>query len=159
MLKFIFTGGTIDSYYDTDKCTPVPHKQSVIKEFLDSTVMLDTKNISFNQVCMKDSRDIIDSDRDEIVKLIETSSETKFVIFHGTFTMFETARYIQKNLKRKNITVTVTGALIPLKGFTPTDAGFNIGAAMTNSLLNKEGVYVFINGNVYLHNQEVILHS
>lgn len=158
-MKIILTGGTIDSFYDTNSCTAVPFKNSVIKDYLCNTVAMDTHGIEFSQICMKDSRAITDDDRKEMCRQIESSDETKFVITHGTYTLFETARYIESHLKRKDVTVTVTGALIPLLGFAPTDAGFNIAAAMLNSQLNERGIYVFIKGKAYRASESVVLHA
>lgn len=160
MLKFIITGGTIDSYYDTDTCTAVVYEKSVIPEYLEKIVVMDMSTISFSQICMKDSRQINDDDRKQMLKVIEESDESKFIITHGTFTMFETARYIDKNLKRTDVTVTIIGALIPLLGFAPTDAGVSLGGAISNSLYCPDkGVYVYIKGKRYKSDEEVILHT
>lgn len=158
-MEFIYTGGTIDSYYDTDLCTPIPHEDTIIDQYLKSTVNMNIEDIKFTKICMKDSRQINDLDREEMVKAIENSEENKFVITHGTYTLFETALYIQRHLKRIDVTVTLTGSLIPLTGFSPTDAGFNIAGSMMNSELNENGVYVFIKGQVWTPGHEVFLHS
>ncbi len=160
MLRFILTGGTIDSYYDTDACTTVVYKNSVIPEYLEKTVLMDMDKISFSHLCMKDSREINEDDRKEILKIIEESSENKFIITHGTYTMFETARYIDKHLKRSDVTVTVIGALIPLLGFSPTDAGVSLGCAINNSFnCSNKGVYIYIKGRRYKSDEEVVLHT
>ncbi len=158
-MKFILTGGTIDSYYNPDLCTPVPYKESVIAGYLKKTVEMDISGIEFEQICMKDSRQIDENDRKAMLKAIEESKQTEFVITHGTFTLFETARYLEANLSRKDVKVTLTGALIPLLGFSPTDAGFNVAGAMINSQTNQAGVYVYIKGVICKPNEELQLHT
>ncbi len=158
-MKFILTGGTIDSYYDTDSCTALPFKESVVRNYLEKTVCACTEKSSFEQICMKDSRDINEMDRQNICRIIEESDESDFVVTHGTYTLFETARYVQSHINRKDVKVTVTGALIPLFGFAPTDAGFSLGASMMNSKLNAPGVYVCIKGQIYPASADVELHS
>lgn len=158
-MTFVITGGTIDSYYNTDICTAVPYDNTIIPKYLTEAVAMDTSNVKFHQVCMKDSRDITDEIRDQVIAFIENSEDTEFVITHGTYTLFETARYLETNLKRKDVKITVTGALIPLMGFAPTDGGFNIAGAMVNSKLNQPGVYVFIKGVVSKPSNELHLHS
>lgn len=158
-MKFIITGGTIDSFYDTDSCTAVPYEKSVIEDYLRKTVCADLSDVTFEQVCMKDSRAVNDADRDEVCRIINESEDTEFVVTHGTYTLFETAQYIEKHLKRENVKVTVTGALIPLLGFAPTDAGFNLGASMANSRFNASGVWVFIKGRAVRASDALTLHT
>ncbi len=158
-MKFILLGGTIDSFYDTDSCTAVPYKHSVIEGYLRDTVCADLSQVSFDEVCMKDSRAVTDEDRKAICEIIEASNEKEFVVTHGTYTLFETAQFIERNLKKKDVKVTVTGALIPLLGFSPTDAGFNLGAAMMNSRFNEAGVWVFIKGRAVRASEAVTLHT
>lgn len=116
---FILTGGTIDSYYDTDKCTAIPFNGSIIKNYLEKTVQRDCHKDKFVQICMKDSREIDQSDREKICDLINNSSKKKFVITHGTYTLFDTAKFLDENIKRSDVVVTLTGSLIPLSGFAP----------------------------------------
>ena len=157
-MKIICTGGTIDSYYDVNDCTAICFENTVIPEYLEKTVRMDMKNVSVEQVCMKDSRAINDEDRAEVVRIIEESEDTEFVVTHGTYTLFQTARYLEEHLKRTDVTVTMTGSLIPLSGFAPTDAGFNLAGAMINSQYNKNGVYVYIKGQICKPGDELTLH-
>ncbi len=157
-VKFICTGGTIDSYYNTDECTALPLEKSSIPEFLKKVIKIDMNKLSFIELYMKDSREINNIDRDNIIDIIEKSDEKCYVITHGTFTLFETAKYIEQKLKRKDAIITLTGALIPLTGFSPNDAGFNLGMAILNSRINKAGVYVSINGNIFNADSDIKLH-
>lgn len=156
---FILTGGTIDSYYDTDKCTAIPFNNSIIKVYLERTVQRDCREDQFIQICMKDSREIDQADREKICELINNSAEKKFVITHGTYTLFDTARFIEENINRQDVVVTLTGSLIPLSGFAPTDAPYNIAYAIANSEFNRPGVYVSIKGKIYPAKEKIVLHS
>lgn len=155
---FILTGGTIDSYYDTDKCTAIPFNGSIIKNYLEKTVQRDCHKDKFVQICMKDSREIDQSDRDKICDLINNSSKKKFVITHGTYTLFDTAKFLNENIKRSDVVVTLTGSLIPLSGFAPTDAPYNLAYAIANSEFNHPGIYVSIKGKVYPAKEKIVLH-
>ena len=146
-IHFLMTGGTIDSYYEGTKDTVVPNNKSVIPTYIKS-LKLD-KSTDFTEICMKDSRNLNQKDLQTILKTVEGSKNNKIIITHGTYTMPDTARYIKANLKRKNQTIILTGSLIPIKGFSPTDASFNLGYSLAKVEELRPGVYVCINGNVF----------
>jgi L-asparaginase len=128
-IEIIITGGTIDSYYDATKDTVVPSKASAIPEFIKSLKMDDV--FSFNQICMKDSRSITKKDLKKILQVVNKSTSKKIIITHGTYTMPDSARFFEANLKRKDQVIIFTGSMIPLIGFSPSDAPFNIGYALS----------------------------
>ncbi len=146
-IHFILTGGTIDSYYDPTKDTTVPNKKSVIPAFIESLKLYD--NFEFTEVCMKDSREINNSDRKKILNYIKKSSSDKIVITHGTYTMPDTAKYIEYNLKNNKKVILVTGSMIPLIGFSPSDAPFHLGFALAKLRELSPGVYVAMNGKIF----------
>ena len=49
---------------------------------------------------MKDSREISDFTREEILSAIEKSKSDNIIITHGTYTMVETAKFIKTDLAR-----------------------------------------------------------
>jgi L-asparaginase len=146
-IHFIFTGGTIDSYYDGSKDTAVPNKHSVIPDYLKQLKLY--INFKFTEICMKDSRQITDKDTKAVCDAVETSPCKMIIITHGTYTMPDTARYLDKNLSRKDQKIVLTGSMIPLKGFEFTDAPFNLGFALANVKNIENGVYVAMNGNLF----------
>lgn len=97
---------------------------------------------------MKDSRNLTAQDRERICKTADESPHTKIIITHGTYTMPDTAKYLKENLKRKDQTIILTGAMIPL-GFSPSDGGFNLGYAVAQLENLPAGVYVCMNGEVF----------
>lgn len=146
-VQFILTGGTIDSYYDGSKDTVLPNKHSVVPEFIKSLKLYE--QTEFIEVCMKDSRDINEQDRREILKTVEESPYQKIIITHGTYTMPDSARYLKANLKRDDQIIIFTASMIPMKGFTPSDGPFNLGFALAQVEILPAGVYVSINGKVF----------
>ncbi len=147
VIHFILTGGTIDSYYDGTKDTAVPHKKSVIPEFI--KILKLYEKCEFTEVCMKDSRNINSSDRKKVLKIVKKSKAKRIIITHGTYTLPDTARYLKTNLKNINKVIIFVCSMIPLVGFTPTDAGFNIGYAVAKTQDLPKGIYVCMNGRLF----------
>ncbi|MFH1591334.1 MAG: asparaginase domain-containing protein [archaeon] len=146
-VHFVITGGTIDSFYDGTKDTCMPHKRSMIPSFIQSLRLYHLAD--FTTVCMKDSRDLTQSDLKNLVKAIEESPHKKIIVTIGTYTMGDTGRFIAANLKRKDQTIILTGSMIPAHGITPSDAPFNLGFAFAKVLDLKAGVYVAMNGIIF----------
>ncbi|HBL39139.1 TPA: asparaginase, partial [Candidatus Uhrbacteria bacterium] len=105
--------------------------------------------VKFTEICMKDSRALTKQDIQSMVKTIEKSGAKRILITHGTYTMPDTARYIETNLKRDDQTIIITGSMIPLEGFSPSDAGFNLGYAFSQVKILPPGVYLSMNGRVF----------
>ena len=74
-IHFILTGGTIDSYWDGIADTAVPLKHSVIPEFIRSLKLYSPTE--FTEVCMKDSRQLNEDDRQNILNAVERSNFAK----------------------------------------------------------------------------------
>jgi L-asparaginase len=147
-LHFIMTGGTIDSYYDGSKDTVVTNEHSVIPKFVKVLKLYEECN--FTEVCMKDSRDLKESDRKNLLKAVTSSKSKRIIITHGTYTLPDTARYLKANLKNNGKVIIFACSMIPLEGFIPTDAGFNIGYAVAKSQELPEGIYVCMNGKIFI---------
>lgn len=147
-IHFIITGGTIDSFYDSTKDTVVPNEKSIIPSYVKSLKLY--APVEFTIVCMKDSRDIIKSDLKNILTIIEKSPHNKIIVIHGTYTMPDTARFLKANIKKKDKTIIVTGSMIPLLGFSPSDGPFSIGYSIAKAQDLKQGIYVCMNGKTFL---------
>ncbi len=142
------TGGTIDSYYKGAVDTVVPNRKSVIPDFFKD--MRINRRMKYNTICLKDSRDLLPSDREYLLHRITASPYKKIVVTHGTYTMAETAQYLQKQLPEDNNRVIVlTGALVPLKGFAPSDGSFNLGYCVSQLDILRPGVYICFGGETY----------
>ncbi len=146
-IHFIITGGTIDSYYDGAKDTAVPSEKSVIPSFIKSLKLYDES--VFTEVCMKDSRSLTSDNVKNVLKTIEESPHEKIIITHGTYTMPDTARFLNANLKRHDQVIVLTGSMIPIVGFSPSDGPFSLGYAMAQLEHLAPGVYVAMNGRIF----------
>ncbi len=122
-VHFIMTGGTIDSAYHGDFDTIEPRENSVIPQYI-ARVKL-ARPVLFTQVCMKDSRRLTIQDRQEIAGVIARSSAKKFIVTQGTYTLPETAQFLQSHLGATENVVVLTSSTIPLEGVTMSNGGFN----------------------------------
>lgn len=147
-IHFILTGGTIDSYYSGSVDTVVPREHSIIPKYIKYLQLYE--EFEFSEVCMKDSRDLTIQDLNKIGKTIENSKHKKIIISHGTYTMPNTAKFLEKNLKNKDKTVIITGSMIPLEGFSPSDASFNLGFSIAKLQELSNGIYICMNGRLFL---------
>ena len=146
-IHFVITGGTIDSYYEGTKDTVMPSDHSIIPEFIKSIKLYNDS--TFTEICMKDSRELNEDDRKELLKTVEESPCNKIIITHGTYTMPDTARYLKANLKRNDQTIILTGSMTPIKGFSPSDGTFNLGYSVAQAQKLESGLYVCMNGKVF----------
>ncbi|MCK5061383.1 asparaginase [Candidatus Parcubacteria bacterium] len=152
-LHFIITGGTIDSYYDGTKDTAITNEHSVVPKFV--KILKLYEDCKFTEVCMKDSRDLNGTDRKNILETVKNSDSKRIIITHGTYTLPDTARYLQAQLKDHGKVIIFVCSMIPLEGFTPTDAGFNMGYAVAKSQELSEGIYVCMNGKLFVPDEIV----
>lgn len=147
-LHLIITGGTIDSVFDRALDAVVINDSSTIVEYL--TEMVAPGFILTQEILtMRDSRKMTDNMRAEIVTAIENAPADHILITHGTYTMAETGCYLKKHLTTKNKSVILTGSMLPLKGFAPSDAPFNLGFAIASAFLASPGVHLAMNGVLF----------
>lgn len=147
-LHIVLTGGTIDSYWDGAKDTARPLEHSALPKFIESLRLY--APVRFTEVCMKDSRNLDQNDRREVVRAILESEEKKIIVTHGTYTMPDTAKYLKVNLPEDfDKTIILTGSMTPLTGFSPSDSPFNLGFAFAKLEDAKPGIYVAMNGRLF----------
>lgn len=102
---------------------------------------------SIESVCEKDSRDITTEDLEKLAKAIEKSPHENILITHGTFTMKNTAQFLDiKDLRKKII---LTGSMVPITGFSISDAAFNLGFSIASFNHISVGVYISMNGGIF----------
>lgn len=148
-IHFIITGGTIDSRWDGKVDTAVLNKQSALPDFFSSLILY--AHVECTEICLKDSCSLTSQDIEHVVRAVQESSHTKIIITHGTYTMPDTAKYLQANLTRTDQTIVFTGSMVPLKGFSGeySDAAFNLGYAIAKVEELEPGVYLAMNGRVF----------
>jgi L-asparaginase len=110
-------------------------------------------NFSTETVTIKDSRDINDDDRIKLAEAIQSTPHTNIIVTHGTFTMRLTGEFLEKQ-QLTDKKVILTGSMIPITGFTTSDAGFNLGFAIASFTSIEPGVYLSMNGGIF-HSGEV----
>ncbi|MBT8039040.1 MAG: asparaginase [Xanthomonadales bacterium] len=142
-LLIITTGGTIDKIYFDDKSdyqigepqiSQILHAMHVAFEFEVTALM------------RKDSLHLTDKDRALIRAIVDASNCSHILITHGTDTMKVTADALE-GIEDK--TIVMTGALNPAR-FRDSDAVFNIGCAIGAVQSLQPGVYIAMNGTVWL---------
>ncbi len=144
-IKVFITGGTIDDLdYDKEEKTQ-RNKKTIIPGLLKKSRI--SLNYKIEIVCFKDSRFVNNSDRKLLLKKCRLCHEEKIVITHGTITMPTTAKYLGKHKLAK--TIVLLGSAIP-GNKENSDALFNIGLAFASVQLLPHGVYVTMNGKIFL---------
>ena len=87
-----------------------------------------------------------DEDRAAIAQAAHDAPELRIVITHGTDTMTETAKVLDREAPGK--TIVLTGALSPAR-FAETDAPFNLGMAFAAAQTATPGVWIAMSGQVF----------
>jgi L-asparaginase len=143
-IKIFTTGGTIDKvYFDASSAYQVgpPNISAVFDELkLGFTYTIES-------LMKKDSLDLTDDDRTIIYDAVAEDPAHRILITHGTDTMVETAKKLS-GIQGK--TIVLTGALKPAL-FKTTDAIFNIGCAVIAVQTLASGIYIVMNGCVFVH--------
>jgi L-asparaginase len=129
---------------------------------LDTTIDNYLKNMvkphftySIESICNKDSRDIHIEDLEKLTRAIESSPHENILITHGTFTMKDTARFLVEYLTKMKIfkKVILTGSMIPIVGFSISDAAFNLGYSIASFKSVDIGVYICMNGGIFNYDE------
>jgi L-asparaginase len=137
------TGGTIDKNY-FDALSEYHIVESGIPALLkEARVALPFRVV---EVCRKDSLELTDEDRAAIAQAAHDAPELRIVITHGTDTMTETAKVLDREAPGK--TIVLTGALSPAR-FVDTDAPFNLGMAFAAAQTAAPGVWIAMSGQVF----------
>lgn len=142
-VKIIATGGTFDKHYD---------------ELTGSLIFADThlpemlKRARVGLACelqvlmLKDSLEMTDADRAEILRACVSATEDQLIIIHGTDTMVDTAKYLAAANPAK--TIVLTGAMIPYQ-VNRSDAMFNLGFALGVVQTLPAGIYVAMDAQIF----------
>jgi L-asparaginase len=105
--------------------------------------------VALEQLPLLDSLDMQDADRVRVLAACQAAAEKAIVIVHGTDTMPQTAAVLGgANLGKA---IVLTGAMIPYE-IANSDALFNLGFACGVAQTLPAGVYVAMNGQVFIWN-------
>lgn len=102
---------------------------------------------SIETVCEKDSRDITTENLEKLARAIENTPHENILITHGTFSMKNTAQFLDKKAFNKKIIL--TGSMVPIVGFSISDAAFNLGYSIASFGQISVGVYICMNGGIF----------
>jgi len=142
-IQIILTGGTIDKLYNPLKGELSFTQTHIPAAFERGRCQLD---LAIQQLCLKDSLEMTEEDRAQILAACQASPHQQILITHGTDTMAETAAYLLA--AHPNKTIVLTGAMIPLT-ISGSDGLFNLGAALMAVQYLPIGVHIAMNGRVF----------
>lgn len=142
------TGGTIEKVYSEQEGAVVNVAQKIGRYL--QQLRLPDREIAVIPVSNKDSLEMTPEDRAELVrKIAEMAWEgCPIVITHGTDTMTETGRAIQRAFPQPAVPIILTGAMRPL-GFEGSDGLQNLTESLLAARLLAPGVYIVFHGQVF----------
>lgn len=139
-ILIISTGGTFNKIYDPIKGEFTIDSESHALEYIASKWLCEFKIIN---IIGKDSLDMTNHDRLELLATISHSDYHHILIVHGTDTMDVTAEYLADADLEKCIVL--TGAMVPYS-VDPVEATANLASAYGYmNCLEKEGIYIAMN--------------
>lgn len=148
-IKILLTGGTIDKHYNESN-GELNFVETNIPELL--KLGRNRSDIEIEQLMLKDSLEMKDSDRQKILEACKKTKQNKILITHGTDTLVDTATVLGNEQLDK--TIVLVGAMIPFV-FKHTDAVFNMGFALGLVQALPHGVYVAMNGKIFNWNEVI----
>jgi L-asparaginase len=141
-VKVYTTGGTIDKTYFDAKSEYEVGDPQIVDILRIANVGLD---YDVETVLRKDSLDMTEDDRELLVRRVQEERCERILITHGTDTMVETARELEKVSGK---TIVLVGSLSPAQ-FKNSDAEFNIGFALAAVQVLPPGIYIAMNGRIF----------
>jgi L-asparaginase len=142
-IKVLITGGTIDKAYKELTGELSFTETHMVDMFNRGRCMADTLS---EVLFLKDSLEMVDSDRGFILDKCLSCDEQHILITHGTDTMVQTAKFLAEKIKDK--TIVLFGSMIPYS-VDNSDALFNLGVALSAVQLKEPSVYIAMNGRVF----------
>ena len=140
-ILIISTGGTFNKVYNPKTGNLDIDKTSHALKIIASKWLCDFEILN---IIGKDSLEITNHDRLELLSTIHQSNYHDIIIVHGTDTMDVTAEYLADVELEKSIIL--TGAMVPYS-IDPTEATANLASAYGYlNALEKRGVFVVMNG-------------
>lgn len=146
-IAIIATGGTIEKTYN-EADGSLQNVGAGLNEIIRG-LRLDDANLHHISIMSKDSLEITDEDRGEILRAVREALQTDdaVLISHGTDTLSITGELLHRELQNLNKPVVLTGAMRPYI-FRDTDAYQNLTEALLACRLLAPGVYAVIHNKV-----------
>ena len=144
-ILIINTGGTFNKVYNriTGKLE-VDKSGKAIREIAKAWLT----EFKILNIIGKDSLDMTQDDRMEILRSVKDATEDRIIIVHGTDTIDKTAQYLSRaNLDKR---IVLTGAMTPFS-INPIEATANLSSAYGYLLqLKDNNVYISMNSKIDL---------
>jgi len=140
-ILIISTGGTFNKVYNPITGNlDIDRDSNAIKEIAKHWLSeFETINI-----IGKDSLDMTNRDREEILQTIQKSKYKKIILVHGTDTMDKTAQYLDNS--KLNKCIVLTGSMVPFS-INPIEATANLASAFGYiNNLEQKGIFIVMNG-------------
>jgi L-asparaginase len=147
-IYLISTGGTIEKVY-SEQSGVVENRAAKLDRYLRMLRLPDAEIHTFH-LMNKDSLEMTDEDRAEVRDRVAglLAEGAPIVISHGTDTMVETGRYLEKSFADLKVPIILTGAMTPL-GFEGSDGLQNLTESLLAARLVAPGVYIVMHGQVF----------
>lgn len=147
-IYLISTGGTIEKVYS--ELSGVVENRAAKLDRYQRMLRLPDAEIHTFHLMNKDSLEMTDEDRAEVRdRVAELLAEgAPIVISHGTDTMVETGRYLERSFPDLKVPIVLTGAMTPL-GFEGSDGLQNLTESLLAARLVAPGVYIVMHGQVF----------
>ena len=142
------TGGTFNKRYNPlSGEMEVPFDNLAVEKILATF----TYDVEMAGLIYKDSLDMEMDDRKMMAKIISASTDTHFIIIHGTDTMDLSAAFLDEVLDDR--VIIFTGAMVPFE-IDPIEATSNLSMALGFAKSEtRPGVYICIQGSVAKHDE------
>jgi L-asparaginase len=147
-IYLISTGGTIEKVY-SEQSGVVENRAAKLDRYL-RMLRLPDAEIHTTHLMNKDSLEMTDEDRAEVRDRVAMllAEGAPIVISHGTDTMVETGRYLEKSFADLKVPIVLTGAMTPL-GFEGSDGLQNLTESLLAARLVAPGIYIAMHGQVF----------
>ncbi len=140
-ILIISTGGTFNKIYDSLSGALIVDQKSTALQNIAAKWGCEFNTIN---IIGKDSLEMTNHDRLELLATINRSEYHRILVIHGTDTMDITAEYLADADVEKQIVL--TGAMVPFS-IDPVEATANLCCAYGYiNTLEKEGIYIAMNG-------------
>ncbi len=147
-ILIINTGGTFNKIYNPKTgALSIDKSAKALKDIASKWLC----KFEILNIIGKDSLEMTNHDRLELLSTIHQSNYQHIIIVHGTDTMDTTAEYLADAELEK--TIVLTGAMIPYS-INAVEATANLASSYGYiSVLEKRGVFMAMNGVFGLHNK------
>jgi L-asparaginase len=144
----ITTGGTIEKIF-CERTGKLGNIECKIKRYLDQ-LRLPHTDVEVLPLLSKDSLEITAEDRQLLLAAIRERLQQgcPIIVTHGTDTVLETARELERNLPDLCVPIIFTGAMIPL-GFEHSDGIQNLTESMLAAKLLPPGIHLVVHNTVF----------